>query len=643
MTITSQNIKLLKSERLTDYQDGGGSVTGDEVIDGLSNDIFPDVSELDRSNGRVGLRKLFMAVDSENTDYLLGGTAIVAEGAEDPNVLITMFSTKDWTDTRSGAENAMESYLSVGTNTSFRLFDDHIAGQKTIAMMAPDGTPPPKTNDVYVMIHNQGEASEVSQFVRVSSVSTIELTYETQSCGKFKIRKFDCTITEKLGFAYLGEQPDCDMTKSPLTQIRTSVVADATNYYSVTDLAADASIGDKEIDVADIYTKLVPSTQEESPVADYPAGGELGFIVPCGNTQTYKVAIPVKANAEVIHVGMPIVRTSLAIPSLGLIDLGDGRLVLSADTSIEVAEIDYREGSYRPTDDWLDIWYGTTVDHIMIAGYYSIQLVESQEIKITEATRALNYAPVINPLPQRGTLRVLYMVAGDWYELRDLGNGQVKGDSSDFGAGTLNFDTGSLVVTLGELPDVGSSIILQWATAMNFYDAPVVDENIGFNKEIDTGNIVLGTLVASWDGKSVTPADDVISGGDASGFIVGKSVHLIPSVTPSKGSVYNLAFDAGGILEQEVTDTNNTTFTLVNPIDDTIRVSAESVGKDYNYKLNAGNDGLDYIGCSQGNQFANHSTPTGAYNPTTKELSVTMPVTSNLDYDVSPQWVWGFY
>jgi hypothetical protein len=47
--------------------------------------------------------------------------------------------------------------------------------------------------------------------------------------------------------------------------------------------------------------------------------------------------------------------------------------------------------------------------------------------------------------------------------LSDAGDGALRGADSAYGAGQLNRATGSAVVTLGALPDVGSRIILQWA------------------------------------------------------------------------------------------------------------------------------------------------------------------------------------
>jgi hypothetical protein len=44
MAITDQDIRLMASEVLADTSDGGGRMTGNEVVDGVSNNLFPDTT-----------------------------------------------------------------------------------------------------------------------------------------------------------------------------------------------------------------------------------------------------------------------------------------------------------------------------------------------------------------------------------------------------------------------------------------------------------------------------------------------------------------------------------------------------------------------------------------------------------------------
>ena len=58
--------------------------------------------------------------------------------------------------------------------------------------------------------------------------------------------------------------------------------------------------------------------------------------------------------------------------------------------------------------------------------------------------------------------------------LADAGNGALKGIDSRYGAGTTQADTGAFVVTLGALPDVGSSLVLTWNTPTQETTHPMV-------------------------------------------------------------------------------------------------------------------------------------------------------------------------
>ncbi|MFK0572183.1 hypothetical protein [Endozoicomonas sp.] len=66
MAITNNDVKLFESQRLTDEEDGGGRVTGSEVIDGNVNNLFQDISRIDRTIGDVALRKAFIGISTDN-------------------------------------------------------------------------------------------------------------------------------------------------------------------------------------------------------------------------------------------------------------------------------------------------------------------------------------------------------------------------------------------------------------------------------------------------------------------------------------------------------------------------------------------------------------------------------------------------
>lgn len=95
MTITTADIKLLASERMTDQGDGGGAMTGTALQDGAENQVFPDISSTDRAFGRLALRKVYGAVLNAGTDTLLGAHSILNAVPTDADVGAWMLAGSD--------------------------------------------------------------------------------------------------------------------------------------------------------------------------------------------------------------------------------------------------------------------------------------------------------------------------------------------------------------------------------------------------------------------------------------------------------------------------------------------------------------------------------------------------------------------
>ena len=114
MAILTGDIKLVASQVMLDVPEGGGAPTSKVILDATSNAIFPDISELDRSGGRVNLRKVHVSVQTPDTDTYLGCNVIVADPPSDPNVSVTLFSTKEIFDRRDSAKKRVEAYLAPG-------------------------------------------------------------------------------------------------------------------------------------------------------------------------------------------------------------------------------------------------------------------------------------------------------------------------------------------------------------------------------------------------------------------------------------------------------------------------------------------------------------------------------------------------
>lgn len=98
------------------------------------------------------------------------------------------------------------------------------------------------------------------------------------------------------------------------------------------------------------------------------------------------------------------------------------------------------------------------------AGSISVQGY-TDEITVTQNNQGMVWLLQLTPLPAPGTVTVDYRALGRWVRLSDNGKGQLVGKPGQ-GGGTINYMTGSVVLTAGALPDLKSSIIGAWGTAV---------------------------------------------------------------------------------------------------------------------------------------------------------------------------------
>lgn len=99
------------------------------------------------------------------------------------------------------------------------------------------------------------------------------------------------------------------------------------------------------------------------------------------------------------------------------------------------------------------------------------------------------------------------MSQGKWYRLYDKGNGAIKGLDSSYGSASINYATGSIILTTGALPDNGTAIMFYWATpAVSFNRSNIVPANPIIEWNLDHQAIAPNTLTINWN--SVSVSDD---------------------------------------------------------------------------------------------------------------------------------------
>lgn len=555
MPILAGDIKLIASQVMDDVLEGGGAPTATVIQDGVSNAIFADVSEVARAGGEVSLRKIFVSVDTADTDTYMGSNFIVAEPPEDPNISVTVFSTGDVFDRRSAATGRVESYLNIGPTWSGFLFENHIAGQRVIQLFQRPEAELPNVGQTLVLVMNEGLPTEFTQYVRTTSVEAqTQMFYDADSGKDFPAAVVSCALSDALRYDFAGSPSAKNFARaSGKTLVRDTVVADAGSYAGVSPLALSATLGAFTVIAESIYTQLVPSAQTETPIADIRSNGLSAALVATGGPVTQTLSF-VLSTTQNLHVGGPILPGSLSTTAASITAIDAGGLLTVAGA--EVGQVDYDSGIITMSSN---VWGTGANSHTLTFTPAAVpDLISDQSaVRVTPESRALNYVVTMGNIPAPRTLSVSYLAQGRWYVLRDNGAGVLKGISSAFGVGTVNYTTGTVSVTLGALPDVGSRIILQSYNAVTT-SAPgnttltnggklfaPINSSGAISSAPGAKALVPSALSLTWGGNTATDDGAGALTGDATGRVDYATgvIWFSPNTTPAPGTVVTVLTD----------------------------------------------------------------------------------------------------
>ncbi|MEQ1411426.1 hypothetical protein [Acinetobacter indicus] len=554
MAIETKDLVLYKSERLTDTDDGGGKYSGQVIIDGQSNNLFNDVSEMDRTMGDVSMRKIFPAVITEDTDALMGATVFISENPQDPNVSALLFSTKNWTDERRSAQNRVENYLAKGGQIAGTPLDTHWQGMKQLQVAMFPQEAESSVGDTIVLVSDEGKALEFEQYVRITKVETrIAIMVINNKNVEYKIATYTINDPLERDFVGLTARQWYDGNTQSKTIIRESLVADTGEYCASVKLASDAQVGEFTVNASSMFTQLIPSAQTETPIIDVNAAGESIILVP-GNDGSITANFPTTVGvSQNLYLGSSVMPSSIAFTLFGQ-PVSDQGGLLKNSQGTQVGTIDYQRGLIQWT---AAAGAGsTTLEITFTPAAAPRQYFQSYAIPVTQNSQSTNWTGVLIPIPAPGSLSLSYMSQGKFYELKDDGSGQLKGVHSSFGSGMINYETGSFLLTTGALPDVDTPILAHWGTPIaTFVRAGLPVDKAGFDFDLGQTGIATGITV-TWVLEGVTKTASSNSKGvftgDASGYInyaTGKG-RIIPNKLPQKNTQFNITYSYGPQLSQ---------------------------------------------------------------------------------------------
>jgi hypothetical protein len=549
MPILAGDIKLLKSDTMSDVPEGGGAITGTVIVDGQSNNIFDDISTLDRVYGAVHMRKVFPAVQTQTTDKYFGAHVILSKLPGDDKIGVNLFNTGDYFDRRPAAQSRVENYRAQGPTYNGFLWGTQYRGSRAIVIFQSESASIPGIGDV-LLIKN----STASQYVRLVRMTESVQAF-TDGAGVFKRRILEIEISDILTHDFVGHEIIRVDTLTPSAKLYKTVVANAARYYSARPLAVDGSLNALWVKVDSVYSQVVPSSQSELALVDITAGSTAVPIIDAATGSTSFSTSVTFAAGSTIHLGNPCLPGSLSVPVSGSTLVDEAGNIKSGSTIVGV--IDYAGGiltfgAASPT-------YNGTKTVTFRPAAAPIRVADTASIRVTAANRGYVWTINLNLPPKPGALVVSYRALNKWYELRDNGNGGLIGQETGIGSGTVNYVTGSVSVTTAALPDADSDILYAWGQPADIINrAGLVPGKFKIKHQLAQAGFDAATLVIGWNDGTARTAT-VNAAGVVSGYATGQLnlttgiVEFTPTTLPLGGTEFAFTYNYGAATSKTLT------------------------------------------------------------------------------------------
>ena len=536
MAITQNDLEILKSEIMADTDDGGGLPTGIAVVDGVSNNLFPDVSDIDRLIGRVRLRKVSLAVKTANAELLQAPRLLFTELPDNENISVFAFKATSFADRRSDAQNKIESYLAFGTKWAGHLLETQLSGQRVIQISLDAKDPIPAVGQPLVLVQNEGQPDEFYQYLRPLKVDTVERRFQ-KSASETVTRtvatiEFGDTLSESFNGLTVQEfyQNASTARRAILREAR---IADAAKYYSASRLAEPVTaMQSRQVKLNSIYTQVVPSTQVETPILQRDPANQVATQARGDGVISINQSVNVTSNTAFnLPSGIAVGTLNVIVGAITLTDR-DGELVGTNGTAY--ASIQYGIGQIT--------WYSSlNLGQTTVTGSYKpaseFTRVAQTDYQIVDDNAGYNYVRELGAEPLPNSLKITYTVGGDNYLVHDDGRGNLVDDDGN-GRGTVQGKT--VLLTTAAIPDAASYIIYSFGVDLDTvkYGAQVLPAAYHV---ISVADKVSGPITVTWGDKTATVSNGVVTG-DATGTFIDGSLSLAPNITVAKDTAFNLSY-----------------------------------------------------------------------------------------------------
>ena len=367
--------------------------------------------------------------------------------------------------------------------------------------------------DVYCLRQDKAGYPAHEQYVQVIKVTSENRTF-TQNNKDFTRTVVKLEISSKLEADFIGvDYPSESYVDTPC-KIRETHVADAAQYYGIKPLTEAILRESTQIKIAGLMEKLVPTNQVETALLDLTAAGQRQTLFD-GTKSDSKLSLTVNKShsagtTSTVSLGNAALPNSITlITNTGNITDKGGLLVLNDNP---VGKVDYTQGDLQINEP---SFTGYLNSISFKAAASELKVADTARIDVDINNRSYNDVLTIDPPPAVGSLMFSYRAQGRWYDLRDDGTGALRGASAAHGSGNVNYRTGTVNVSYGELPDVGSAVLFSWSTRARYFNRSNIATNAKMLLNI-AQDAVPSSLSLSWNDDEAKTAQC-----DASGNITG--------------------------------------------------------------------------------------------------------------------------
>ena len=507
--LTTQDLRFYPTENLTDSDDGGGLMVRDPLT-GADNELFNPVSDQDRTIGRFSARSVHAAVRRPDAAKLGGAHVIISKPAKAANVSHLLYRGVRYGERRKDIIKRIAAYAVYTIESKMTLLSTQSLGSRIVQAYQRTDEALPLVGDVYCLRQTKKGYPTEEQYIQVIRVSSENRTFTTPDGKDFVRTVVKMETSTALTADFIGaDYPSITHADPPCLLMETHI-SDSASYYGVKPLVETIRANTQTIRVPSIMEKLVPTSQIETPLIDYTAAGQRQLIFDAARGESVLTAYNAINDSTVLHAGNAITPGSLRLTVEGITISDRGGTLYRGDTA--VGTVDYARGELRFSET---LSSGGVWTLYFRPAAELLQVADTASIPVLINNRSYNYVLTILPVPAPGSLQVSYRAQGRWYDLRDDGSGALRGGSAGHGSGSLNYRTGSVSITCGEMPDVGSEVLFSWGTQATVHNR--ADSQPAASMLIATeAGLAPNTVKLSWTDNGAKTAQD-----DGQGNITG--------------------------------------------------------------------------------------------------------------------------